>query len=139
VKPLRAQVRVLDASALLAWFQREPGSEIVRAQLEVGGAIAAPNLTEVVGKLVSSGVAPANEVERDVLALGLQVVAMDVGLAFGAAFFYARRSPYDLSLGDCACLATAEALGFEVLTGEHGWEKVPDLKVAVRLIRQRSG
>ena len=136
MKPLRVQQRVLDASALLAWFQQEPGFEIVRAQLEFGGAIAAPNLTEVVGKLVSSGVAPANEVERDVLALGLQVVPMDVSLALGAAFFYARRNPYDLSLGDCACLATAEALGLEVLTGEHGWGRVPDLKVTVRLIRQ---
>ncbi len=136
MKPLQAQERVLDASALLAWFQQEPGFEIVRAQLEFGGAIAAANLTEVVGKLVSSGVAPANEVERDVLALGLQVVPMDVGLALGAAFFYARRNPYDLSLGDCACLSTAEALGLEVLTGEHGWGRVPNLKVKLRLIRQ---
>ena len=132
------QQRVLDASAHCSpGFNSEPGFEIVRAQLEIGGAIAAPNLTEVVGKLVSSGVAPANEVERDAVALGLQVVPMDVSLALGAAFFYARRSPYDLSLGYCACLATAEALGLEVLTGERGWEKVPDLKVAVRLIRRR--
>jgi hypothetical protein len=63
--------RVLDSSAILAWFQREPGFELVRTQLEIGGFIAAPNLTEVIGKLISSGIAPANEVERDVLALGV--------------------------------------------------------------------
>lgn len=134
LKPLR---RVIDSSAILAWFQREPGFEIVRAQLETGGAISAPNLTEVVGKLTSSGVAPANEVEHDVLALGLEIVPMDANLALKAAFFYARRNPYDLSLGDCACLATAEAIQLEVLTAEHGWAKRPDLNTTVRLIRGR--
>lgn len=127
--------RVLDSSAILAWLQREPGFELVRAQLGFGGLIAAPNLTEVVGKLISSGVAPANEVERDVLALGLEVVAMDQAIALSAAFFYARRQPYDLSLGDCACLATAEALGLEVLTAEQGWAALSTVRVRVRLIR----
>jgi ribonuclease VapC len=137
VSTLPAIKRVMDSSAILAWFQREPGFEIVRAQLEVGGFIAAPNLTEIIGKLISSGIAPGNEVERDVLALGLNIVPMDETVALKAAFFYAQRSPYDLSLGDCACLATAETLELEVLTAEHGWKKLPDLSTTVRLIRSK--
>ncbi len=129
--------RVMDSSAILAWFQRETGFEVVRTQLELGGLIAAPNLTEVIGKLISSGIAPANEVERDVLALGLDVVPMDETVALKAAFFYARRSPYDLSLGDCACLATAESLELEVLTAEQAWAKLPDLQTKIRLIRSK--
>jgi ribonuclease VapC len=137
VSALQAIKRVIDSSAILAWFQREPGFEIVRVQLEIGGFLAAPNLTEVIGKLISSGIAPANEVERDVLALGLEVVPMGETVALKAAFFYARRSPYDLSLGDCACLATAETLELEVLTAEPGWKKLPDLQTTVRLIRSK--
>jgi ribonuclease VapC len=137
VSALQAIKRVIDSSAILAWFQREPGFEIVRVQLEIGGFLAAPNLTEVIGKLISSGIAPANEVERDMLALGLEVVPMGETVALKAAFFYARRSPYDLSLGDCACLATAETLELEVLTAEPGWKKLPDLQTTVRLIRSK--
>jgi ribonuclease VapC len=137
VSALRAIKRVIDSSAILAWFQREPGFEIVRVQFEIGGFLAAPNLTEVIGKLISSGIAPANEVERDVLALGLEVVPMGETVALKAAFFYAQRSPYDLSLGDCACLATAETLELEVLTAEPGWKKLPDLQTTVRLIRSK--
>jgi PIN domain nuclease of toxin-antitoxin system len=107
VKPLPAQRRVIDA----------------------------PNLTEVIGKL-KAGVAPKNEVERDVLALGLETVAFDEGLAFQAAFFYARRNPYHLALGDCAYLATAETLGLEALTAEQDWVKIPDVNVKIRLIRR---
>jgi PIN domain nuclease of toxin-antitoxin system len=134
-KSLKAVKRVLDASALLAWFQKELGFEMVRSQLEHGGVIAVPNMTEVIGKLVSSGVAPHNEVERDLLALGLEVVAMDQEIGLAAAYFYARRNPYNLSLGDCACLATAEVLGLEVMTAEQEWVQLPNLRTTVRLIR----
>ena len=134
-KILHAEPRVLDSSAILAWFQREPGYENTRAQIKMGGMIAAPNLTEVIGKLVSNGSAPANQVERDVLGLRLQVIPMDQEIALASAFFYARRHPYDLSLGDCVCIAVAETLGVEILTAEQSWAKIPDLRVKVRLIR----
>jgi PIN domain nuclease of toxin-antitoxin system len=135
LKTFRAEPRVIDSSALMAWFQNEPGDDLTQVQLDFGGMIAAPNLTEVIGKLVSSGVAPINEVQRDVLALGLEVIPMDQAIALAAAFFYARRHPYDLSLGDCVCIAVAETLGVEILTAEQSWAKIPDLRVKVRLIR----
>ena len=52
-----------------------------------------------------------------------------------ASFYYARRSPYGLSLGNAACLGTAEALKMEMLTAERGWAGIPDVPVEVRLIR----
>lgn len=134
-KILHAEPRVIDSSAILAWFQRETGYENTRMQIKMGGMIAAPNLTEVIGKLVSNGSAPANQVERDVLALNLEIIPMDKNVALAAAFFYARRHPYDLSLGDCVCIAVAETLGVEILTAEQSWVKIPDLRVKVRLIR----
>ncbi|UTA52431.1 hypothetical protein MSS93_17160 (plasmid) [Deinococcus radiodurans] len=48
-----------------------------------------------------------------------------------ASFYYARKSPYGLSLGDAACLGTAEALKLDVLTAEKGWAEIPDLPFKV--------
>jgi PIN domain nuclease of toxin-antitoxin system len=127
---------VINASALIAWFEQEPGHAKVHAALEKGGlAISSVNLTEVVGKLIGKGFAPATEVREDVLALGLEVVPFDESLALEASFFYARRNPYNLSLGDCACLATAERKKAAVLTAEKAWSKIPDLRVKINLIR----
>ena len=131
--------RLLDASALLAWFQGEPGSVIVQQQLVSGKtSIAAPNLTEVIGKLVSSGHAPVNEVERDLETLALRVIPYDERLAHAGAYLYARRNAYRLSLGDCACIATGEGEGLEILTAEHDWAKLSGLRTTVRLIRDKT-
>ena len=139
IKTLPNAHRLLDASALLAWFQNEAGSDLVQQQLaHARTSIAAPNLTEVIGKLVSSGHAPVNEVERDLDTLNLNVVAYDETLARGGAYLYARRNAYGLSLGDCACLTTGESLGIEILTAEHAWAKLTALRTRVRLIREKS-
>lgn len=127
---------VLDASALLAWYEDEPGAPIVEEALLRGdGVISSVNLTETIGKLVGKGIAPENEVSTDLFALKLEIAAFDSALALGAGFFYARRHPDQLSLGDCACLALGEARGLTVLTAERAWAKLPNLRVAVKLIR----
>ena len=54
---------VLDASAVLAWYEDEPGAQIVEdALLRGDGLISSVNLTEVIGKLVGKAIAPENEV-----------------------------------------------------------------------------
>ena len=128
----------MDASALLAYFFREPGGEKVEAILNSGEAvISSVNLTEVYGRLVGSGTFPENEVQEDLRGLaGLaEVVPFDAQLALEAGYFYARRRPYNLSLGDCACLALAESLDLPVLTAESNWAKLPNLRAKVKLIR----
>ncbi|MBF6594463.1 MAG: type II toxin-antitoxin system VapC family toxin [Thermaceae bacterium] len=124
----------MDASAILAYLQNEEGAEKVEAALE-HGIISAVTLTEVLGKLVGKGV-PADQAEADLDELGLEVVDYDRELAKAAAYFYARRNPYNLSLGDCAVLALGEHLGLPVLTGEQEWAKLPGLRVKARLIRK---
>ncbi len=127
--------RLLDASALIAWFAQETGWEMVEQQLQTSTAISSSNLIEVIGKLVSSGKAPVNEVEQDIKTLDLRVVPLLETLVQPAAYFYARRHPYQLSLGDCICLATAEMQQLEVLTAEQNWAKLPNLRCQVHLIR----
>lgn len=129
-----AEGTVIDASAILAYLQNEDGADKVEAALEQG-VISAVTLTEVLGKLIGKGV-PANQAEADLDDLGLGVVDYDRELAKAAAYFYARRNPYNLSLGDCAVLALGEHLELPILTGEQEWAKLPGLRVKVRLIRK---
>jgi PIN domain nuclease of toxin-antitoxin system len=127
---------ILDASAIIAWYEDEPGAEIVEQELLRGdGIVSSVNFTEIIGKLVGKGLAPENEVIRDMSALKLEVAPFDQSLAVAASYYYARRKPYGLSLGDCACLALAEVKGLTVMTAERAWAKIPNLRVPVKLIR----
>lgn len=129
---------LLDASALIAFMTDEPGAGAVEAALaEYSCFISSITLTEVEGKLVGRGTlthAQASEVLGQMLG-PVQEVSFDAACRERAAFYYARKSPYNLSLGDAACLGTAEALKLDVLTAERGWAQIPDLPFAVRLIR----
>ncbi|TSA84702.1 PIN domain-containing protein [Deinococcus detaillensis] len=129
---------LLDASALIAFMTDEPGAAQAETALTTQNCfISSITLTEVEGKLVGRGTlthGQANAVLRQILD-PLQEVPFDAACRTKAAFYYARKSPYNLSLGDAACLGTAEALGLNVLTAERGWAKIPDLPFAVQLIR----
>jgi PIN domain nuclease of toxin-antitoxin system len=94
------------------------------------------NLTEAKGKLVGAGDFTPQQVERELeqLAALVEPIAYTLEHANLAAWWYARK-PYNLSLGDCACLGAAEATSYEVLTAEQRWQKLPNLRVKVTLIR----
>jgi PIN domain nuclease of toxin-antitoxin system len=64
---------LLDASALLAYLQREPGFVAVQEALREGAGISAVNLAEVVGKLKAKGKDP-DRILRRLLAMGLEVL-----------------------------------------------------------------
>jgi PIN domain nuclease of toxin-antitoxin system len=129
---------VVDASALMAFFLKETGDEAVKKELEKGNLlISTVNRTEVKGKLVGSGTHTPQMIDTrfDLLKDVLEVVAFDAEQSDIAAFYYARRNPYNLSLGDCACLALAEVSQQNVLTAEQAWKKLPHLPFKVVLIR----
>ena len=66
---------ILDASALLALLQAEPGAATVRAALP-RAAISTANLSEVLTKLMQAGV-PADVAEKVVLGFDLDEIAVD--------------------------------------------------------------
>lgn len=123
---------VLDASAVLAFLQGEPGSEVVARRLPRAG-ICAVNLSEVAGKLSDAGM-PEAEARDAVDALGLTVIPFDEELAWGAAALHPGARRLGLSLGDRACLATGVALGLPVLGGDRVWSDL-SLPVPVERIR----
>ena len=124
---------VLDASAVLAYLQQEPGMDAVRTALQEGTTINTVNLAEVCAKLKGRGVEPRPIVER-LKALGLDVTAFSEEDAMYSGEMVPKTQPLGLSLGDRACLASCRRLGAVALTAEKAWAQL-ELGIEVRLIR----
>ena len=123
---------VLDASALLALLNAEPGSEVVEATIP-GAAISAVNLSEVVAKLADRGLPEAaiREVLGDV---EMALYTFDAAAAHQAGQLRRETRHLGLSFGDRACVALGRQLGLPVLTADGNWEAL-DVGVEVQLIR----
>ena len=123
---------VLDASAVLMAMFGEPGAERIAPSL-VDARISAVNLSEVVAKLHDRRVAEA-DIALNLADFDLAVVPFDRNLALRAGSLRAATRSLGLSLGDRACLATAEAAGLTVLTADRAWAKL-ELDIAIEILR----
>lgn len=121
-------MNLFDSSALLAYLQAEPGSDIVRGRLEDGVCTAA-NWAEVAQKVRSNG---HDWRAARALLLGFNLVVEPVTIddAEAAAALWQAGKP--LSLADRLCLAMAERLGAIVWTADAAW----GASDTVRQIRQ---
>lgn len=123
---------VLDASAVLALLNQEPGHERI-GPLIPDAAISTVNLAEVVTKIRAAGT-PAAEAVQTVDHLALEVIVFDQELAMRTGELYPVTRRAGLSLGDRACIATAERLGVPVLTADRAWADLP-LGLPVEIVR----
>lgn len=121
---------VLDASAVLALLQNEPGSDQVWRHLP-GARLSAVNAAEVVAKLVDGGSA-AEEAGELLDRLGADILPFDATDVVPSADV--RRDNRGLSLGDRACLALALRLALPAVTADRAWADVGS-DVEVQLIR----
>ncbi len=124
---------VLDASAILAVLNSEPGAERLTPELLSTAASSTVNLAEVHGKLVDRGLSP----ER---AWGATMTPVAEAIAFSAEHAKAAGSlisetrALGLSLGDRACLALGLALKAPVYTADRSWKKLK-LGLHIHVIR----
>ena len=120
---------VLDASAILAFLQGEPGAATVEDALVKGATCSTANWSEVAQKLRQHGdewpVAKAVLESYDLCREPVTVADAE------AAALWWRTAP-NLSLGDRLCLALADRLDAETLTADRMWDGAGP---RVRLIR----
>lgn len=120
---------VLDASALLALLNAEPGADKLTPELLTDAVSSTVNLAEVQGKLVSHGVDAADAWEAAVGPIR-EPIDFTAEQARLAGTLVAATSPLGLSLGDGACLALGIALKATIYTADRSWK---NLKLGVRI------
>jgi ribonuclease VapC len=110
---------VLDASAILAFLQGEPGADVVEQVLESGEAVCgAGNWSEVAQKVHQrDGDWPLTRA----LLRSYDIVIEPVGIADAEAAAALWSSNSRLSLGDRLCLALADRLQTQAFTADTGW------------------
>ena len=117
---------VLDASAVLALLQGEPGADQVEAMLD-GALMSCVNLSEVLQKAEQHQV-DTEGLEYDLEALGIGFRGFAVPDARATAERWMAGS--GLSLGDRACLTLAATVGGSAVTTERAWiAAAPDVSV----------
>lgn len=126
-------MKVLDASALLAYVFGELGAEQVEAELSKHTTIHAVNLAEVLSRLAERGSAPEDSLHTFTDTGVIKLLKVDVGTvedALNAARLRPVTRRQGLSLGDRYCLALAQRLNVPVVTADRAWS---DLSVGVRV------
>jgi ribonuclease VapC len=114
---------VLDASAILAVLNSEPGEKIV-IPLLAESAVSSINLAEVGAKLLDAGLDQATaEIAVSVLGIGL-IVDFDEAQAWEVARLRPLTKQNGLSLGDRACLGLAIQMGVQAVTADKEWSKL---------------
>lgn len=123
---------VLDASAVLALLNQEPGTERV-SQILGDSVISAVNLSEVIGKL-TEGNMPDNEINLVLSYLNLEVVPFDEQLAWYCAQLRPLTRNLGLSLGERACLGLAQQLNKTAITTDKAWANLT-IGISIEVIR----
>ena len=114
---------VLDASALIAYMNSEPGQDYVEPYL-ANALLSTVNLAEVATRLMERGY-QAETILNDIAELGVLVVAFSEAQALETAKLRPPTRHLGLSLGDRACLALALEYRATVLTADKPWQNLP--------------
>ncbi len=124
---------VLDASAIMAVVNAEPGYENLTEELLARAVASTVNLAEVQTKLVSRGW-PSETAWQDANSPIKEAVAFEPEHARMAGDLVARTKHLGLSLGDRACLSLAMALKAPVYTADKSWRNLK-LDIRIHVIR----
>src|SRR6185437_6135634 len=120
---------VLDASAILALLNSEPGADKLTPELRAHATCSTVNIAEVQARLVRQGIDPEEAWESSTSVVS-DAVPFSLDQAKVAGTLVSQTRPLGLSLGDRACLALALTLGSPVYTADRAWKQ---LKVGLRV------
>jgi len=124
---------VLDASALLAVLNQEPGAQLLTPELLRDATASTVNLAEVQTKLVREGGDPDEAWELSLAPISA-IEPFTSEQAKTAGTLVTQTRPLGLSLGDRACLALAITLGAPVYTADKEWKRLK-LGIPIHVLR----
>jgi ribonuclease VapC len=126
---------VLDASALLAILNNEPGSRIFIDQPELlaHSIVSAVNLAETHSKLVSLGMT-ARDAWEAATAPTNEIVDFSAEQAKIAGALVQQTRSLGLSLGDRACLALGIVTKAHIYTADRSWKSLK-VNIPIHVIR----
>lgn len=110
---------VLDASALLAYLNDEPGGTEVEALLD-DALISTVNLAEVLQKATRNNI-NATQLATDISGMGVHSVAFDASMAGMTAELWPHTKHRGLSLADRGCLSLAAQMSGIAVTADKAW------------------
>lgn len=123
-------IRILDAHALLVFLEREPGFEKVEqffvTAVEKNNCLlmTSVNFGEVYYIVLREcGQEKANEIEKIIKTLPIEIVDVDMQLTKEAARFKATKK---ISYADCFAAALAKLRKGEVITGDKEFKTLED-------------
>jgi len=123
---------VLDASAILALIQEEPGAEIIKPLLKQA-MMSTVNIAETLTSLQKADIGPEEGIEYMSLLVN-EIVDFDLDQAVEVALFYPKTKHKGLSLGDRACLALGKKYRATIYTADKAWKEI-DPELNIQLIR----
>ena len=126
---------VLDASAVLALLNEEPGADRVASVLDQA-SICSVNKTEVLTRLLDWGLTQS-EANEAFQALELAEKPFDGELAEMAAWLRPLTRQFGLSLGDRACLALGQKQNAHILTTDRPWQNL-EIGVSIECVRPKT-
>jgi ribonuclease VapC len=129
-------LHVLDASALLALMQGEPGADTVNLLIEEKECVVSSvNFAEVGTKLMDKGLV-TEQLVRVLKELDVQVIDFDTEQALACAALRPLTRDAGLSLADRACIALAKLTQGCTVTADRAWGDVEKAAgVAIKIIR----
>ena len=124
---------VLDASALMALLNQEPGADQLTPDILINAVSSTVNLAEVQGKLVGRGLPPDKAWLASINSIS-ESVPFTAEHAKTAGDLMVQTRSFGLSLGDRACLALALQMKAPVYTADRSWKNLK-LNLRIHVIR----
>ncbi|MGI9284197.1 MAG: PIN domain-containing protein [Pseudomonadales bacterium] len=124
---------LLDASALLALINVEPGADQVEKVL-ADVAISTINAAEVASKLNEFGWSP-DEFAPLFHHLRLDILSFDLDTALASGQLRSTTNKLGLSLGDRAYIATGLSTHYRILTADKSWHQLKIRGISIKRIR----
>lgn len=125
---------VLDASALLAYLNDEPGGGEVEALLD-DAIISTINLAEVLHKAARRNISVA-QLATDISGMGVSSVAFDASMAAMVAELWPQTKHSGLSLADRGCLSLTAQLNGIAVTTDNAWADLDLPGIDIHLVKR---